>query len=137
MESRISSPARNRAEDRFLFIGMPLIILDLFLAIFGFHYHHFQPTGTLAFLCAILATLPTIAFIVIYGMYMAEEKDEFQRTVLVQSMLWGIGATLILTVFWGVLENSNLVPHLPMYWVQVPFYLFTAIATAVNRWRYR
>ncbi|MGO9775889.1 MAG: hypothetical protein ACLQGT_11025 [Terracidiphilus sp.] len=137
MESRFSSPARNRAEDRVLFIVMPLIILELFLAVFGFGYHHFQPTGMLAFLYAILITLPTIAFIVIYGLYLAEEKDEFQRTVLVQSMLWGIGATLIFTTFWGLLENSNLVPHLPMYWAQVPFYLFTAIATAVNRWRYR
>jgi hypothetical protein len=137
MESRIDNPAKNRAEDRVLFIVMPLVILDIFLAVFGFHYHHFQPVGGLAFLCATLISLPTIAYIVIYGLYLAEEKDEFQRTILVQSMLWAIGATLIVAIFWGTLEMFNMVPHLAVLWVQVPFYLFMAIATMVNHWRYR
>ena len=137
MESRFSSPARSRAEDRVLLIVMPLVILEMILAIYGFHYHHLQPGGALAILCATLISLPTIAFFVIHGLYLADEKDEFQRAVLVQSMLWAIGATLIVAIFWGTLEMFNLVPHLAVLWVQVPFYLFTAIATAVNRWRYR
>jgi hypothetical protein len=117
MESRIDNPAKNRAEDRVLFIVMPLVILVMILGIYGFHYHHLQPTGTLAFLCATLMSLPTIAFIVIYGLYLAGEKDEFQRAVLVQSMLWAIGATLIASIFWGTLEMFNLVPHLAVLWV--------------------
>ena len=74
-----------RFEDRVLFFVVPLFFLDAILGIWGFHYHHLHPNGALAVVCAALQSSPIIAFIVIAGLYLAGETDDFQKTVLVQS----------------------------------------------------
>jgi hypothetical protein len=138
MESRISSPARNRAEDRVLFIVIPLFVLDAILGIWGFHYHHLHPTGLFAYLCAFIATLPCFAYILVYGLYLAEEKDEFQHWLTVQSMLWGIGVTLSVTTFWGMLEKYDpTVSRMDISSVQFLFLCVAAVSLLVYRWRYR
>jgi hypothetical protein len=137
MERHTGNPAKYRAEDRFLFIVVPLIFLNLLTAIVGFHHFHLQPAGILAVLCAVLMASPLIGFIVIYGLYLAKEKDEFQRTLLVQAMLWGIGVTLTTTTLWGILEKFNMLPAMDVTWVLFLFFIPMSIAGAVNRWRYR
>jgi uncharacterized membrane-anchored protein len=137
MERHTGSPARYRFEDRFLFLVLPLMFLNLLMAVVGFHTFHLQPAGSLAILCSILMASPWIAFIVIYGLYLAEEKDEFQRTILVQSLLWGIGATLATTTIWGTLEKFNLVPPMDVNSVVFLFVIPFTIAERVLRWRYR
>jgi hypothetical protein len=137
MKPRISSPDRYRYEDRFLFIVVPLIFLDGILGFWGFHYHHLHVTGVLAYICAFLASLPILSFIVINGLYLAEEKDEFQRTLFVRSMLWGIGATLAVTTFWGSLEKFAQVPSMDIASVQFLFLLVMIVAQCADYWRYR
>ena len=39
----------------------------------------------------LLPAIPIIGIIAVVGLYLAEEKDEFQRNLLIQSMLWGLG----------------------------------------------
>jgi len=50
-----------------------------------------------------------------YGLYLAEETDEFQKNLAVQSMVWGIGATLSVTVTWGFLENFVQLRHMDLF----------------------
>jgi hypothetical protein len=124
-------------DDRTLFFIVPLIIAVLFLAIWGFGYHHIQPDTGMANLIVFLLALMYIGFIVNFGMYLAEEKDEFERTVLSQAMLWGVGATMIVTSFWGVMELFDKVRHLnPLYFVPL-FCLFMSAARILIRRRYR
>jgi len=137
MNRRVGSPAKYRFEDRFLFFIVPLFVLDGVLGFWGFHYHHLHPTGALAVLCAALQSSPIIAFIFIVALYLAEEKDEFQKAVLVQSMLWAIGATLAVTTFWGSMEKYSQAPHMDISWVQFLFWAVMIIAIVANRWRYR
>ena len=91
MERQVSSPARFRFIDRFLFVVLPLFFLDLVLGWWGCHYHHLHLAGALAVVCAALQSLPIMVFIVIVGLYLAEETDDFQRALYVQSLLWGKG----------------------------------------------
>jgi hypothetical protein len=137
MQRRVGSPARKRFEDRFLFIIVPLFVLDAVLGFWGFRYHHLQPSGVLAYLCAILQSLPFVGFIVILGIYLAEEKDEFVKNVQVQSLLWGIGATLAVTTIWGGMEKFTQVPHMDVAMVQFLFGIAYIVALAGNGWRYR
>ena len=137
MKVCVGSPARYRFEDRFLFFIVPLFVLTGILDIWGFHYHHLHPAGALAVLCAAVQSSPIIGFIVIIGLYLAEEKDEFQKSVLVQSMLWAIGATLAVTTFWGSMEKFSQAPHMDIASVQFLFFLVYIVALAANRWRYR
>ena len=136
MDRNVSSPARNRLEGRLLFIIVPMFFAFPVILEIADHYH-LRPSGVLAVVCAALASLPFIAVVVIFGLYMAEEKDEFQKAVLTQSLAWGIGTTFAVTTFWGCMEKFDHAPHMPVWWVQIVFIIAFAIANAANRWRYR
>lgn len=135
MTERIKNPARDHMEDRMLFIGMPLLVANIAMASWGFGYGHL--TGALAYLPAILFALLGVAFIVIFGLYLKEEQDEFQRAIWVQSLLWGIGATLTIITFWGSLVEFELVKGLKLMFVFPLFMLITCVARLVLRMRYR
>ena len=96
-----------------------------------------HPTGPLLWLLAIAPAFPVMALIAIMGLYLIEETDEFIRSVLVQSMLWGVGITLSACTAWGFLENVELVPHLPLYLVFPIFCGAMGLAQPLVRWRYR
>lgn len=96
-----------------------------------------DPKGPLLWALAIAPALPIIAVIAIMGLYLIEETDEFIRAMLVQAMLWGIGATLAGCTAWGFLENVGLVEHLPLFMVFPVFCAAMALAQPLVRWRYR
>ncbi len=105
-------------------------------AVWAFPRYH--PTGALAYLLAILPALPIIGRIVVVGLYLAEEKDEFQRTLFIQVMIWGIGATLSLTTAWGFLEISSNWSRTLIFILIFPlFCVLTGIASGMLKSRYR
>src|SRR6201986_3046102 len=89
---------------------MALYVLFLFLSKWTFH--HLHPTGLVVYLLALLPALPLIGSLVIVGLYIAEESDEFERMVIVQSMLWGLGAALSIGTIWSFLEDYASAPHI-------------------------
>ncbi len=137
MQDRIHNPAKYRMEDRILFIIVPSILLVYALAVWGFGYRHIHPTGVVAWLLASLVALPNVALIVIFGLYLSEEEDEFQRSLLVQSLLWAIGATLTLITFWGVLVEFEVVRTQRLFFVFPLFCIFFAVAKLLVKLRYR
>ncbi len=122
-------------EDRMLFIGMPLLVANIAMAIWGIGYGHLHAAG--AYLPAILFALMGVAFIVIFGLYLKEEQDEFQRDLWVQALLWGIGATLTVITLWGSLVEFDLAKGLKLMFVFPLFMFITCIARLVLRLRYR
>jgi hypothetical protein len=68
---------------------------------------------------------------------MAEEKDEFRRAMLIQSLLGGIGLTLSVTTVWGFLEDFSLAPHISLVWIYPMFWIFTALTSPFVWRRYR
>ncbi len=72
---------------------MALYVIFLFIAQWTFH--HLHPSGIIVYLLAVLPALPLVGSLAIVGLYIAEESDEFERSIIVQSMLWGLaGAPL-------------------------------------------
>ena len=135
MQDRIKNPARDRMEDRMLFILMPLLLANIAFAISGYGYRHLHAAG--AYLPAILFAALGVGYIVVFGLYLKEEQDEFQRSIWVQSLLWGIGATLTVITFWGSLNEFELAKSLKLMFVFPLFMLFTVIARLVLKLRYR
>jgi xanthosine utilization system XapX-like protein len=128
----------NPAVRQFLyrFVATMLVYAGcIVVAVWSFVHQH--PTGVLAYLLAVLPALPIIAMLALFGLYLREEKDEFQRTVLIESMLWSIGATLAVTTVWGFLENFVQVPHLDLYLVFPLFCFFVGISRPLLKMRYR
>ncbi len=135
MCDRIKNPARDHMEDRILFFMMPLLVANIAMAFWGFGYGHLR--GGLVYLPAILVALLGVGFIVIFGLYLKEEQDEFQRDLWVQAMLWGIGATLTVITFWGSLAEFELAKGLKLMFVFPIFWLITCVARLVLKLRYR
>ncbi|MEI9977401.1 MAG: hypothetical protein WDN23_00120 [Edaphobacter sp.] len=114
---------------------MALYVLFLFIAQWSFH--HLHPTGLLVYVLAILPTLPLVGSLAVVGLYIAEESDEFERSILVQSMLWGLGGTLSVSTIWGSLEEFATAPHLSIFYVYVFFWIFMGISQPFIRRRYQ
>lgn len=130
----ITSPAQRRFVFR-MWIAAGLCILLALVAALAFRYGHLH--GIAAYPVAILPALPIIAAIIWTGVYLDEEKDEFQRNVLIQSMLGGMGATLAATTAWGYLEDFAGAPHLHLTIVYAIFWLFVVLAYPVVKLRYK
>jgi len=123
------------------FVSMIAVYVLVSLAIIHYLVRS-HPTGPILYVLAVLPAIPIIGSIVVVGLYLSEEKDEFLRTVFERSLLWGMGGTLAMTSTCGFLEMFAHV-HLtsryvsPLFWVFPFFWIFTAIASAGLRVHYR
>jgi hypothetical protein len=133
MKSATNNPASRRYTYRIL-VANALFFVFLVTDIVIFRHDH--PTRVLAYALAVLPALPIIAVLAAFGFYLAELKDEFQRMIKVQSMLWSIGGTLVVTTVWGYLESFAQVKHLELIWVYPIFCLFMAISAVLVKRRY-
>ena|SRR5579859_7981151 len=128
------SVAERRYVVRMLVAAGLCIVFSTFAAL---TFRHWHPPGVLAYLVAVLPALPIAGALVWTGVYLGEEKDEFQRNMLIQAMLGGTGAILAVSTAWGYLEDFAHAPHIDLTMVYPAFWLFTAISYGVVRWRYR
>jgi uncharacterized YccA/Bax inhibitor family protein len=130
----MSNPAVRRYLVRFA-VAMALYAGSLVLSVW--YFVHFRPTGPLAWLLAVLPSLPIIGQLAVFGMYLAEEKDEFMRNLQIQSLIWGIGATLSVTVVWGFLESFVRLQHMNLILVYPLYCVLSGISLGVLQLRYR
>jgi len=136
---------KNAAQRRYYWRfgpAMGLYVVFLFGAVFAIKHAHVN--GAMAYGLALLPALPILAVLVIVGMYLMEEPDEFERTVMVQAMLWAMGGVLALTTVWGFLEmfaeaapQTMPVAHLQPFWLFPLFWALVGVSTPLVRWRYR
>jgi hypothetical protein len=86
---------------------------------------------------AILPAFPIMGALVATGLYLAEEKDEFQRQVLIEAVLGGMGITLAGTTVWGYLQDLAHAPQLDSIWVYPIFWIATGVCSPFVKRRYR
>ena len=128
----------NAAVRRYTYRFMTLMLFYVvFLVAAVWTFSHRHPAGPPAYGLALLPALPIVGMLVVVGLYLAEEKDEFLRNMFVQSMVWGIGGTLAVTTVWGFLELFVPVPRLQPYLVFPIYWGFVGVATALLKLRYR
>ncbi|MHA3841276.1 hypothetical protein ACX0GZ_08655 [Sphingomonas aestuarii] len=75
----------------------------------------FDPSQTVLGLMAIVAALPIVGMLIVLGIYLREESDEFVRDRIVLSMLIGLGVLLSLSSILGMLQFEGLVGELPVF----------------------
>lgn len=126
------------ADRRYLRRFVPLMVLYV-ATIMGVSvvFRTLHPAGPLAWALAVAPGLPILGVIAVMGLYLKEEADEFQRNVLVEAMLWGIGLTLSVTTVWGLLEFYVDAPPLPAFWAFPVFCGAMGLAQPLVRGRYR
>jgi hypothetical protein len=112
-----------------------LVAVLAVVAALAFRLWHLK--GALAYPVAVLPALPILWVLIETGRYLAVEKDEFQRNLLVQCLLGGIGGTLAVTTVWGYMEDFAHAPRLDLIWVYPIFWLFVGFAWPVVYRRYK
>jgi hypothetical protein len=130
----IKSPAQRRFVRTCWMSGGLVAVLAVGAAA-AFRLWHLK--GLLAYPVAVLPALPILWVLIETGRYLAEEKDEFVRNLMVQCLLGGIGGTLAVTTVWGYMEDFARAPRLDLIWVYPIFWLFVGIAMPVVYRRYR
>ncbi|HEY6413906.1 MAG TPA: hypothetical protein VIX42_09470 [Edaphobacter sp.] len=128
----------SKAGRRYIYRLFPtMVVYIVFLFVAQSTFHHLHPTGLLVYLLAALPALPLIGSIAIVGLYIAEESDEFERSIIVQSMLWGLGGALSISTIWGFLEDFANAPHVSTFYVYLFFWIFMGISQPIIRLRYK
>jgi hypothetical protein len=128
------NPAQRRYVLR-MFVSALFSLLFASIAALSIRFGHLH--GGLAYLIAILPAFPIMGALVVTGLYLAEEKDEFQRQILVESVLGGMGVTLAGTTVWGYLESFVHAPRLEAIWIYPIFWIATCVSTPFVWKRYR
>jgi len=123
-----NNPAQRRFFARFAVV-MTLYIALLVPTIVAFV--RYRPAGLLAYGLAVLPALPILGMLLIIGMYLAEEKDEFIRNLQIQSLIGGMGGTLALVSVWGFLENFAQTPRLQLFLIYPIFWGFVGVSALV------
>jgi hypothetical protein len=134
MDCKTNNPAVWRFTFRFIFL-MLLYAAFSVLSTCGLLLWH--PNGALTGLLAILPAIPIAGAVAVTALYMAQEKDEFQSAVLSQSLLGGIGATLVVTTVWGFLENYAHFRRLDILMLWPLYLVFVGISYGLVKARYR
>ena len=114
------SPAMGRYNRRMLAAGA-VYVVGLFTAIWV--HDNLNLSGVAAFATAFLPSIGVLWMVWAMGRLLAEEQDEYLRSRLVRSSLFGLGTLLTLATVWGFFEQFDLVPHVPT-WAAVPVFAF-------------
>jgi hypothetical protein len=108
-----SSPAMQRYNRRALIFAFGYMAA-LFAAIGATDM--FKPQGAVAWVLAILPSLPIAYMVYAMGRYLTEEDDEYLRMKAASAALIATGLLLVVATTWGFLESFGLVPHQPGWW---------------------
>lgn len=130
--------SKSLAGRRYLKRFIPTMVAYIVL-VFGasFVFDQLDLAGPVAWALAIAPAIPILGVIAVMGLYLKEETDEFQRNILVESMLWGFGLTMAVTSVWGFAEIYVHALPLPAFWVFPMFCMGMGLSQHFIRRRYR
>jgi hypothetical protein len=107
------TPAARRYLKRFAptMIAYVVVLFSATYAVKAFH-----PSGAALIALSILPALPIIAVLVVIGLYLVEETDEYLRQRIVTAMLFGIGVVLAVSTVLGFLQINDVVGKVDVFW---------------------
>lgn len=85
-----------------ILFGSLLILTMALFTVAHLAVEHAAAPKPLLQLIELLPTIPVTAMIFVVGRYLRRETDEFVRMLVVQSLLWALGVTMIANIVFGV-----------------------------------
>jgi len=128
------NPAVRRFIFRTLAASSAYIVLTISIAL---TFYKFRPHGPLATVLAVLPAVAILGNIIAIGLYLIEDKDEAQRSVMVELLLWGLGGVLVFTSAWGLLETFTHIRHFNPTYTYTVFWIFVGIGVPFLQRKYR
>jgi hypothetical protein len=92
------------------------------------HVHKYHPTGTELYILSAMPCVPILGVLFAVGVYLRDEHDEYQRDLMVKSMLWGTAGVLAMTAFFGFLRSFDWTGAEPPFAEFVTFWVLVALA---------
>jgi hypothetical protein len=129
MDSIRTHPAVRRYLIR-LFSAMTLYIFTLYPAIA--YVKTGKVTGIAAYVLAALPGLSTIAVFWAIGRLLVEQKDEYQRMMMVRMSLIASAFSLSIATMWGFFENFGLAAHIDGFYYAVLWYIGLGVGAVYN-----
>jgi hypothetical protein len=126
----LRTPAWRRYNWRVVWLSL-LYGAFLLPAVYGFK-HQLVP-HSVAYLVAILPTLPIIGIFAAIGRYLIEEQDEYVRMLMVRQTLWASCFALSAATVWGFLESFDLVGHVDGYYILIAWFFGLGLGGIVNK----
>jgi hypothetical protein len=123
------SYAAKRYSKAIIVLSLAYVVL-LIGAILAFKRDLVAPPAT--YLVAVLPALPIIGMFAAIGRFLVEERDEYQRMLLVRQSLVASGFALAIATVWGFLESFDLAPHVDAYWFAVMWFAGLGVGQCVN-----
>jgi len=94
---------------------------------------HHNPVGIELYALAALPTVPIIAVLVAVGIYLRDEKDEYQRDLMVQSLLWGTAGVLSISTFIAFLRVFGWTGSVSPFTEFIAFWILVSVAKTFHR----
>jgi hypothetical protein len=128
----MSNPAARRYLKRFipLMIAYTVTVLGT-----SFWLENGGPSGWLRYVVAVLPALPIIGVIAAMGAFIVEQKDEYQRMLMVRNSLIATAFALSVSTAWGFLQAYHLAPDYPGYAAFILFCIGLIPGPLVDRLR--
>lgn len=123
---RTSNPAKRRYLRSSMGVMLSYMGLVMSSRIMVTRWH---PKGWHLGVAAALPTIPILCLAFIVGRYLREEKDEYQRDIVIRGMLWGSAVALSVSVFGGFLQAYGWTGQFPGF---IEFMLFWITALIVK-----
>ena len=119
------SPARRRYLVRTI-VATLCYLVAVFLTFHVLWHGRLPLAGAVGM--ATIPSIPIVAIIVIVGLYLKEEKDDFERELFIKSLLWASGITLAFTSFWSFVHLFAHFPPPDGFHVFVLFWMSVGLA---------
>lgn len=87
----------------------------------------------LAFILALIPGVAVSGYFWAIGSLIVEQKDEFQRLLIVRQALIATALALSLASIWGFLESFELVQHVDAYWWPIVWFFGLGVGAIVNK----
>jgi RsiW-degrading membrane proteinase PrsW (M82 family) len=88
-------------------------------------YHH---AGFELYFLSLMPCVPIVGVLFAVGLYLRDEKDEYQRDLMVKSLLWGTAGVLAITTFFGFLRSFEWKGTEPPFLEFIAFWISVALA---------
>jgi hypothetical protein len=89
-------------------------------------------SGWALYFWALVPCIPVLRLIHVLALYIQEESDEFQRLLVVRSVLWGGAAMLAVAAFSDFLRSYTKIGNLPPFTMFMVFWCVFGLAQGVQ-----
>jgi ABC-type proline/glycine betaine transport system permease subunit len=129
MGCRIKSKAEKRYLKRLIWAMSAYLVVVLLTTLLVRHGH---VTGWVLYVVAVLPCIPILRLIHVLALYVHEETDEFQRMLVVRSILCGGAAMLVVAAFSDFLRSYTKIGELPPFTMFMVFWVVFGLAQGVQ-----